>query len=115
MLRKSIAILLEDEDLSDHGPTKMPGTFDVLFRACQSLVTLRGEYGGSEEYGEKLYSALRIGLERCVSRVANQLTAKQARDDEETMDWVRELNEKCDWFVKRIVRFSSTTSTGGLN
>jgi hypothetical protein len=111
MLKNSIRVLLQDRGANDPAPTSMPGTYDVLFRACQSLVSLRGEYGGSEGYDERLYSALRIELEKCVSNVANELASKQAEDmpveDEkigkEDVEWVRELNNACDWFVKRIV------------
>lgn len=111
MLRNSIRVLLQDRGANDPAPTAMPGTYDVLFRACQSLVSLRGEYGGSEGYDERLYSALRIELEKCVSNVANELALKQVGDvevedkqiEKGDLEWVRLLNNACDWFVKRIV------------
>jgi cullin-4 len=82
--------------LSRKANETLPAIYEAIFRACQVIVMVYKD-------GDRLHGALRLELEQCISALA---TKELGTSKQKGLDWIKELNEVCTWFEKRVVRKS---------
>ncbi|PFH45577.1 hypothetical protein AMATHDRAFT_82846 [Amanita thiersii Skay4041] len=78
--------------LTHHHPEVIPTTYESIYNACRSLVTISNK-------GEGLYSQLMIELEQCTAQLRKTLTQFEARDP---VEWITQFVGVCEWFGNQI-------------
>ncbi|TFK63076.1 Cullin-domain-containing protein [Pluteus cervinus] len=104
LLRKCITILLTKDS-----PEPLPATYEAIYRACQSVVTISAN-------GEGLYDRLKIELERCLTRLVEELMNSPGQrgasmnvdgENHGSVEWLGQFVQICQWFEDQIVLLRS--------
>lgn len=87
LVKRSIRLLL-----TNNSHEKLPGTYERIFNACRTVVSVA-------QKGEGLYENLKIEVERCNNELARVLKG----DTRNGVEWLVALVEASEWYEKRVV------------
>ncbi|EIN13362.1 Cullin-4B [Punctularia strigosozonata HHB-11173 SS5] len=74
----------------------LPLSYEGFYAGCRYVVT-------DAEQGEYVYGAVKLELERCIGKLANELKNEKI----DAVAWIVPFNRACDWFQKRVVLLES--------
>ncbi|KAJ3485804.1 hypothetical protein NLI96_g4680 [Meripilus lineatus] len=86
LVKRSIRLLL-----TNNSHEKLPGTYERIFNACRTVVSVA-------QKGEGLYENLKIEVERCNNELARVLKG----DTRNGVEWLVALVEASEWYEKRV-------------
>ncbi|KAG1741864.1 Cullin family-domain-containing protein [Suillus paluster] len=83
-------------ELLTKGSYELHTTYEGVYTACRGVVCDAGR-------GECLYEALKLEIDKCVSRLALELE----KANKEVVEWIGQFVETCAWFEEQVALLES--------